>query len=169
MNPDSISSPTTINLSCANCNTIRPFSGGPPNWKCEVCGWELGTSNRTPVPNKGSQAQSKKRKKAIRIVGDIFDALGALFKGLVVLMLIGGVAVVIVEYFKSDQDKIAEQYHVSSLIVTVEPKPYGCGYNDAPLGDKHCHFEKVVDVDRECAQPNCKIRAVYVSWRKVSE
>ena len=51
----------------------------------------------------------------------------------------------------------------------MDPKPHGCAYNDAPLGDKHCHFEKVVDVDHECAQPNCKIRAVYVSWRKVSE
>jgi hypothetical protein len=37
----------SINLSCAECNAIRPFSGGPPHWKCDGCGWELGTSSQT--------------------------------------------------------------------------------------------------------------------------
>jgi hypothetical protein len=39
----------SINISCAECNAIRPFSGGPPNWKCEVCGWELGTPSGKPT------------------------------------------------------------------------------------------------------------------------
>lgn len=150
----------TINLSCAECNAIRPFSGGPPTWKCEVCGWELGTSSRTPA---------SQTKKVGRILGDIFDALASLFKGFLALVFVGWVVVAVVEYFKSDQDKTAEQYHVLPSQVLVGPQPHGCAYNDAPLGDKHCHYEKDVNVVRECEQPNCKIRAVYVSWRKVSE
>lgn len=59
----------TITLSCADCNAIRPFSGGPPNWKCEVCGWELGTSSRKPI-------------KQAKAVGALEGCLGHVFTGL---------------------------------------------------------------------------------------
>jgi rubredoxin len=47
----------SVNISCADCNAIRPFSGGPPNWKCEVCGWELGTPSRKPRPTPSKDFQ----------------------------------------------------------------------------------------------------------------
>ena len=72
-------------------------------------------------------------------------------------------------FLQPEADRIADQYHVAADKVVIEPQPHGCDYNDAPLGEKHCHFEKVVEVDRECNQPNCKPVGIYVSWRKVSE
>ena len=30
--------------------------------------------------------------------------------------------------------------------MSAPPKPHGCGFNDAPLGDKHCHYDKHVYV-----------------------
>lgn len=167
MNPDSISSPTTINISCAECNAIRPFSGGPPNWKCEVCGWELGTSSRgrsggAPVAGMDSKKSSN--------MDLIADGLAGFLK--IIFLGIGFVvAVYYVNYYflQSDSDRLANEYSVPADKVVVDKKPHGCDYNDAPLGEKHCHFEKVVEVDRECNQPNCKPVGVYVSWRKVSE
>lgn len=100
----------------------------------------------------------------------VADAVAASYK--IFFLVIGFmVAVYYINYYflQSDADRIASEYSISANKVVMDPKPHGCAYNDAPLGDKHCHFEKVVDVDHECAQPNCKIRAVYVSWRKVSE
>lgn len=38
------------------------------------------------------------------------------------------------------------QYSTSSGLVTVERKPPDCDFMHAPLGDKDCHFEKVVSV-----------------------
>ena len=73
------------------------------------------------------------------------------------------------QFTMSDADRFSSQYNVPASAVVVEPKPHGCEFDDAPLGEKHCHFEKDVNVVRECEQPNCKVHAVYVSWRKVSE
>jgi len=43
----------------------------------------------------------------------------------------------------------------------------GCDFYDAPLGNKHRHYEKQVDTVKDC--PDCKVTAVYVSWRKIEE
>jgi hypothetical protein len=49
----------------------------------------------------------------------------------------------------------------------MDPKPHGCDFDDAPLGNKHCHYEKQVDAARACSE--CPVTAVYVSWRKIEE
>lgn len=68
-----------------------------------------------------------------------------------------------------EQEQLARQYHVSKEHVIVAAEPHGCAYNDAPLGYKHCRFDKIVDLDRACPGPDCKVTGVYVSWRKVEE
>jgi hypothetical protein len=68
-----------------------------------------------------------------------------------------------------EKDRLELQYHVSQDNIVIEPKPHGCDFDDAPLGNKHCHFEKHVDVERACPGPDCRVTSVYVSWRKVDE
>jgi hypothetical protein len=61
--------------------------------------------------------------------------------GVVVFLgIIWGVA----DWLKPDKEKIAEEYHVSTDAVVINHKPHGCDFEDAPLGNKHCHYEKTV-------------------------
>ena len=71
--------------------------------------------------------------------------------------------------FASDQTKLSNEYKVPEDHIFMQPKPHGCDFDDAPLGNKHCHFEKKVDVVRACPGPNCRVTDVYVSWNKVDE
>jgi hypothetical protein len=79
------------------------------------------------------------------------------------------IGLVIYYWFTPEVDHLAEQYKVSKDKVIIQPKPHGCDFDDAPLGNKHCHYEKSVDVERTCPGPNCQAIAVYVLWRKVEE
>jgi hypothetical protein len=160
----------TINISCAVCEAIRPFFQNPT--KCTVCGWELGTSasDYSPAnwmqtenrPFRTSQKQSS-RKRWKKVAEDISTGIGYM-----ILLAFGfTLLVVALSYFRPEQDKLADQYHVSKDKVIIERKPYGCDYEDAPLGNKHCHYEKSIDPVRACDQ--CKVTAVYLSWRKVED
>ena len=71
--------------------------------------------------------------------------------------------------FASDQTKLSSEYDVPPDHVFAQPKPHGCDFDDAPLGNKHCHYEKHVDVERACPGPDCRVTSVYVSWSKVDE
>ena len=42
--------------------------------------------------------------------------------------------------------RYAAQYMVSPSDVTIEPRPTRCDWWHAPLGDKACHYRKVVQV-----------------------
>jgi hypothetical protein len=63
--------------------------------------------------------------------------------------------------------QLALKYGLTVDQVFIDPKPAGCDFTDAPLGDKHCHFEQNVYLERECLTPNCPVKRVYVSWQKV--
>jgi len=45
-------------------------------------------------------------------------------------------------------------------------RPRGCDSEDAPVGNKHRHFDRKEGVERD-SQGN--ITAVYVTWEKVQE
>ena len=80
------------------------------------------------------------------------------------------VIMVVIYWLTPEQEKLADEYHISKQNVVVEPKPHGCDFDDAPLGNKHCHYEKAVDVQRApCGGSDCKVTEVYVSWRRVEE
>jgi hypothetical protein len=141
-----------MNLSCGKCKTIQPFSGEPP--KCDVCGWVCGTESKSSM-SKAADGVAK----AVRFLMKI-----AAFWA--VVAVIGYVLYLI---FASDQTKLSNEYDVPQNHVFVQPKPHGCDFADAPLGDKHCHYEKHVDVERACPGPDCRVTGVYVSWNKVDE
>ena len=70
---------------------------------------------------------------------------------------------------RPEKERLADEYHISQDKVFIEAKPHGCDFYDAPLGNKHCHFEKQMDAVKACPAPDCRVTAVYVSWRKVQE
>ena len=88
-----------------------------------------------------------------------------LLTGLVVLLAFE----LITYWITPEQERLADQYGISKKNVVVEPRPHGCDFADAPLGDKHCHYEKDVEVQRMCPAPNCRVTSVYVTWRRVEE
>jgi hypothetical protein len=148
-----------VNLSCGNCRAIRPFSGEPP--KCDVCGWMCGTAveatNASYRQNPKGQRQSWKE-------------LGRTLSNLLVWGVVLVLGLLLVAYWLTPEaDRLADQYHVSKDKIVIEAKSHGCDFNDAPLGNKHCHYEKSVDVARACPGTDCQVTAVYVSWRKVEE
>jgi hypothetical protein len=138
-----------MNLSCGQCKRIQPFSGEPP--KCDVCGWVCGT--KTPATENSSKSQSfgEPIKDYARVTqtpkasksSDNFEGLGCLL-ALVVVAAIGfGVYYFI---FMPDKDYLSSKYNVSAERVNAAPKPHGCDFDDAPLGNKHCHYDKHVYV-----------------------
>ena len=65
--------------------------------------------------------------------------------------------------------QLALKYNLTEDQVFMDPKPKGCDFTDAPLGDKHGHFEQSLNVVRECLEPNCPVKRIYVSWHKVED
>jgi hypothetical protein len=64
---------------------------------------------------------------------------------------------------------IALKYNVTMEQVIMDPKPPDCDFSEAPIGDKHCHYEQSLNVVRQCLTPNCPVERIYVSWHKVRD
>ena len=159
-----------MNFPCDNCKAIRPFSGEPLT--CEVCGWEVRDAASLPktdvAPLEPAPVWTAEQK-----VG-----LGLLLRiglwGVVIVMA----AFITVQYLMPEKHpdiltpgryRLALKYGLTVDQVFIDAKPAGCDFTDAPLGDKHCHFEQNVYLERECLTPNCPIKRVYVSWHKVRD
>src|SRR5580692_8839273 len=81
------------------------------------------------------------------LFSEIFDGLGGLLgwlSGLALVALIAGG--IYYFFFMPDKDHLSSKYNVPIERVDAPPKPHGCDFDDAPLGNKHCHFEKHVYV-----------------------
>ena len=81
------------------------------------------------------------------VFSEIFDGLGSLLgwlSGLVLVALAAGG--IYYFYFMPDKDFLSSKYNVPVERVSAPPKPHGCDFDDAPLGNKHCHYDKHVYV-----------------------
>jgi hypothetical protein len=160
-----------MNLPCDNCKTIRTFSGEPPS--CLVCGWTYTNSAslpKTDVPAAGPPEREP-----------VWTGEQKVVRGFLLRIALLGVVVVAATFLAvqfitpgkhSDTPgryRLALKYHLTVDDVLIDPKPAGCDFTDAPLGDKHCHFEENVYLERECLEPKCPVKRVYVSWRKVRD
>jgi hypothetical protein len=58
------------------------------------------------------------------------------------------------------------QYEVDLDSVFVEKKPKNCDWEHAPIGDKGCHYRKVVTPQKN---EKDKVTSVYVTWERVEE
>jgi hypothetical protein len=73
----------------------------------------------------------------------ISDILG----GLSVLVILAAIGFGIYYFFfMPDSEQLSGKYNIPVERVNAPPKPHGCAFNDAPLGDKHCHYDKHVYV-----------------------
>jgi hypothetical protein len=74
-----------------------------------------------------------------------------------------------------DAAEYAKDYDVpeSAVIMPTDNAPHGCAFDDAPLGNKHCHWERIVEaVDvnyQPVKQSGLKARKVYVTWERVQD
>lgn len=146
----------------SNCLTIDP---------CDHCGaknWDESTVLKPDwLPPKFN---SHNRSGWLRKTADGADkALHFLMKivAFCAVVAVGGYVAYLI--FASDQTKLSNEYNVPEDHVFAQPKPHGCDFDDAPLGNKHCHYEKHVDVERACPRPDCRVTSVYLSWNKVDE
>jgi hypothetical protein len=65
--------------------------------------------------------------------------------------------------------QLALKYGLTVDQVFIDPKPTGCDFTDAPLGEKHCHFEQNVFLERECFTASCPVKRIRVSWYRVRD
>jgi hypothetical protein len=86
-------------------------------------------------------------------------------------------------FFAPENGRLHDKYSVvATERIYVQPKPHGCAFDDAPLGDKHCHYRKhtvVYSEDRQIverdgsragtAYPSCAPWSVEVTWEKIEE
>jgi hypothetical protein len=56
------------------------------------------------------------------------------------------------------------RYSVSPKNVLIDPQPHDCEFMAAPVGNKYCHYDKMVNVGEDRGQ-----RYVIVSWLKQSD
>jgi hypothetical protein len=71
----------------------------------------------------------------------------------------------------------ALQYDVESAHVTIDNKPHDCEWGAAPIGEKNCHYERVIHYDDGKAYPRpdgygavpAVAPFVHVSWSKVND
>jgi hypothetical protein len=69
---------------------------------------------------------------------------------------------------KPGPQRIATEHPAAEYQVVVDPKPRDCDFDTAPMGDKHCDYERVTNAEWEqCGRPQCRLKDVHVSWRKV--
>lgn len=69
-------------------------------------------------------------------------------------------------WLKPENERLADKYGVAKEMVYIAPKPHGCDFDDAPLGNKHCHYERIESAPKDSEG---KVTAVYVQWDKVQE
>jgi hypothetical protein len=102
-------------------------------------------------------------------------AARGLKKLLIIGLILGGLAFAVWWVIPDDwKIKYAVEYMVDTNQVVIEPKPHDCEWDTAPLGSKHCHYDRHemrFDAKGNPAQswnegPNDKI---IVMWEKVSE
>jgi hypothetical protein len=147
------------------CNQCKKFSNCLTIDFCEHCGAKDWTTAKrvSGTPSESTENRPYKPKKTF---GEhVQDAIGVFVK----IAVVGVLLFAVVHWLTPEKQQLAEEYSVPQNAVVVEPKPHGCDFGDAPLGNKHCLYEKVIDADRACDGPNCRVKAVYVSWRKLSD
>jgi hypothetical protein len=92
-------------------------------------------------------------------------------RGFAKIVIIVGLGLVVLsflyDWFAPLTFKIKVKYGVSDSAITIEPKPHGCEFADAPLGNKHCHYEPIVVPEKTC--DTCPVVSVHVAWLKVEE
>jgi hypothetical protein len=64
--------------------------------------------------------------------------------------------------------KYAAEYMVQTDQVEIDNRPYNCEWGSAPLGNKHCHYEKMV-AEVNPASGNTSAVKVHVGWQRVDE
>ena len=105
-------------------------------------------------------------------------ALGALLRVGICGLVIVGAGFLLVQFLAREKHpdlltpgkyQLALKYNLTEDQVFMDEKPKGCDFTDAPMGDKHCHYEQSLNVVRECLTPNCPVKRVYVSWQKVRD
>jgi hypothetical protein len=85
------------------------------------------------------------------------------------LAVTASISALVIFWFTPENQRLANRYQVPEYQVWAEPKPHDCDFFSAPLGSKHCRYEKVVDVNRACGDPGCRATAVFESWHKVEK
>jgi hypothetical protein len=75
------------------------------------------------------------------------DDTGETIGCLLVLALVGAIIWGVYHLlFVPDSEKLANKYAVPVQRVTAPAEPHGCAFSDAPIGNKHCHYDKHVYV-----------------------
>jgi hypothetical protein len=183
-----------MKLPCDYCKAIRRFFGEPP--RCELCGWEarVRASEDGAAFADASDARNARDTNSLsgadRLAADpaatsttVWTAehkigLGALLKlatGAIVLVAAIYLVMQLLAPAKAPrflvQSKyaIALKYNLLEDDVFMDPKPAGCEFTDAPVGDKHCHYEQDLNIVRNCLEAKCPVKRVYVSWHKVRD
>jgi hypothetical protein len=106
----------------SNCLTIDP---------CEHCG-EKDWDEATVLTSTKTSGSSRP-----------LEGYGCLVAVVVLIAIVFGAYYF---FIAPDNELLANKYNVPVNRVNAPPKPHGCAYNDAPLGDKHCHYDKYVYV-----------------------
>ncbi|MGA9308181.1 MAG: hypothetical protein WBW31_22475 [Candidatus Sulfotelmatobacter sp.] len=82
----------------------------------------------------------------------------------VALMFLMGTGALGILYEYSPQQWYAMQNNIPVDRVSVQPRPHDCEFIKAPIGDKNCHFDRVVTH----LQDKDGLRLI-VSWSRVND
>jgi len=81
-------------------------------------------------------------------------------------VLICYVAYYSVTFLFFPREYYATKYAVGIAKVTIMDKPHDCEFDAVPYGKKYCHYEKLVETEKDATG---KVTEVYITWQKVQE
>jgi hypothetical protein len=116
---------------------------------------------------RGNMANLAKCAAGLSMIGRaIARALGSALKGVGILLacVVGILLLVTILQYGPAKGYYALQNDVEPDRVTIMPEPHDCDFSKAPIGDKECHYERVVTKLRDKQGDY-----VVVDWRRVSE
>jgi len=100
-------------------------------------------ARRYAQDSQASQRSQSVRASNAALNSKISDILGGLSILVVLALMAFGIYYF---FFMPDSERLSGKYNVPVERVAAPREPHGCAFTDAPLGDKHCHFDKHVYV-----------------------
>jgi hypothetical protein len=96
-----------------------------------------------------------------KVIDAIVVVFACAFGGALALAMLWQLTVLIVP----GRAGYALKYDINVDHVYVDDQPHDCEWGKAPLGDKYCHYKKMVALGKN----NGRVSDVYVSWEKVQD
>lgn len=110
---------------------------------------------------------SKKRTTSTQMSKSLFERLETLIIVVFWVAVVLGFVWWLLPNSLTDPINYQVRYDISREHLFLTAMPHDCDFDKAPIGNKECHFKKLVKVEHNDANLPYKVTDVYIGWEKV--